>query len=103
MNAHLRPVGKNAPPRPRSSDAITSSITACASIARALVSAVYPPTASYSASFVRSRSRASARTRSVATAQLLHDPRYVVGHDVRAVVVVDGPDRRPAEAAEALD
>src|SRR5690349_8213509 len=103
MKAHLRPVGKNAPPRPRSSEAITSSMTACGAIPRAFASAAYPSTVSYSASFVRSRSRASAKTSSLATAQLLHDPRHVVGHHVRAVVVVDGDDRGPTAAAEALD
>src|SRR5436190_4612989 len=103
MNAHLRPAGKKAPPRPRSSDATTSSITACGSMARAFASAVYPSTASYSASFVRSRSRASARTSSVATTQLLHDLRHVLGLHVRAVVMVDGDDRRPAAAPQAFD
>jgi hypothetical protein len=39
MNAHFRPVGKNAPPRPRNSDASTSSITTCGAIARAFASA----------------------------------------------------------------
>src|SRR5437660_10204359 len=103
MNAHLRPVGKNAPPRPRSSEAMSSSITACGVMARALASAPYPPASSYSASFVRSRSPAPASTNSVAIAQLPHDPGDVVRLHVRAVVMVDGDDRRPAAPAEALD
>src|SRR2546423_5080046 len=103
MKANLRPVGKNAPPRPRSSDTTSSSITACGAIVRAFASAPYPPAASYSASFVKSRSPTPPRTRSVAIAQLLHDAGGVAGLHVRAVAMVDGDDRRPAAAAEALD
>src|SRR5262245_37182273 len=103
MKDHLRPVGKKAPPRPRSSDAITSSITACEVMPRAFASAWYPPIASYSASLARSCSLAPARTSSTAIAQLLDDLRHVIGLHVRAVVVVDRHDRRPPAAAEALD
>src|SRR5205809_3614247 len=40
---------------------------------------------------------------SAAIAQLLHDREHVVGLHVRAVVMVDRDDRRPAAAAETLD
>jgi len=40
--------------------------------------------------------------RSLATAQLLHDRGHIVGLHVRAVVMVDRDDRRPAAPAEAL-
>src|SRR5581483_9826507 len=69
-------------------------------------SASYPPTASYSASFVRSRSSAPPRTISstwLRATELLDDLRHVVGLHVGAVVVVDRDDRPPAAAAEALD
>src|SRR5436189_4926212 len=62
--------------------------------------------ARYSASRVRSRSSAPARTivrASVAIADLLGDSRHVVGVHVQAVLVVDRDDRPPAAAAEALD
>jgi len=39
MNDHLRPVAKNAPPRPRTSDVSSSSVTSAGVIARALTSA----------------------------------------------------------------
>src|SRR6188472_4105468 len=102
---HFMPVAKNAPPRPRSWEAFSSSITASGAIARAFVSASYPPTASYSASFVRSRLSAPAKTYSLllgllATAELLDDRRYAVSLDVQPVVVVDRDDGRPAAAAQ---
>jgi len=46
---HLRPAGNAAPPRPRSSLASTSSMTASAPIERARSSARYPPVATYAA------------------------------------------------------
>src|SRR6185436_2951764 len=61
--------------------------------------------ASYSASFVRSRSSAPPRTimRSPAIAQLLDDRWHIVGLHVRAVVMVDRDDGCPPAAAETLD
>src|SRR2546421_4823129 len=105
MKLAFFPVAKNAPPRPRRLAVFSSSITHCGSCARALASASKPPTARYSASFVRSWSSAPPRTTSgwSGTAELLHDRRDVAGLHRPAVIVVDCDDRRPAAAAEALD
>src|SRR5436309_15655209 len=75
-NDHLRPVAKNAPPRPRSSEAMSSAVTSAGVWARALASAVYPPAASYSARLVVGFARTIFSTSGV-TAQLLHDRRDV--------------------------
>ena len=58
----------------------------------------------YSASFVRSRSSAPARSDATSRPrELLHDRGDVLGLHVLAVAVVDGDDGRVAAAAEALD
>src|SRR6266571_698012 len=98
----LRPIGKPAPPRPRNVAVEISSITASRVIPRAFVSAPYPPAARYSASCVRSRSSAPARTSSLAI-ELLHDPRHVLGLRRLAVAVIHDDDRRVAATAGALD
>src|SRR5918994_2255226 len=107
MKPALRPVAKNAPPRPRSPDALSSSTICAGSIVRARAICAYPPTARYSSSFVRSRSSAPARTTigrsAVATAHLSDDPRHVVRGHVLPVAMIDRDDRRPAATAEALD
>src|SRR5437868_5214142 len=112
MKLALRPVGKNAPPRPRRFDSTTCWITACGSSARAFSSCTYPPTARYD-SRLRSGSpsnpaRTSAgpsATRTVVSliAELLHDRRDVRLRHRLPVDVVDGHDRRRRAAAEALD
>src|SRR5688500_5199725 len=103
MKLALRPVAKKAPPRPRRLEASTSSITVCGSMARAFASAWNPPAARYSASFVRSRSSAPARTIDLAGTELLHDRGHVRGRQPLPVAVVDSDDRAPAAAARALD
>jgi hypothetical protein len=45
---HLSPVGKPAPPRPRSADFLTSSVTASGFIEMAFLSPSYPPVLTYS-------------------------------------------------------
>src|SRR6266545_134154 len=99
------PVAKKAPPRPRSFEAFISSISVSGCIPRAFVSARYPPTASYSASFVRSCSPAPPKTICllVATAQLLDERGHPVRLDVEVVGMVDRDDGRPAAAPETLD
>src|SRR5918999_1111376 len=104
MKLALRPIGKNAPPRPRRFDASSSSMTASGSIPRALSSALSPPAARYSEIRVRSRSSApSSTTASSGTAQLLDDRRHVVRPHRLAVAVVDGDDGPPPAAAGALE
>src|SRR5262245_19809283 len=101
----LRPIGKPAPPRPRSVAFEISSITASRLIARAFSSDAYPPTARYSSRFARSRSSAPPRTRCLASAiaQLLDDPPHVLGPGRLAVAMVEDHDRRVAAPARALD
>src|SRR6266545_7129485 len=101
----LRPIGKPAPPRPRSVAVEISSITACRSSPRALVSAPYPPIAWYSSSRVRSRSSAPARTMACASAtlQLLCDAGHVLRLRRLPIAMVDDDDRRIAAPARALD
>src|SRR5215204_5064476 len=72
---------------------------------RAFASASYPPTAWYSASFVRSRSSApwSTSSCSSAIAELRDDSRHVFGARRLAVAVVDDNDRRVAAASRALE
>src|SRR6266540_2284540 len=99
----LRPVGKPAPPRPRSVDVTSSSISASGSIARAFSSASYPPTARYSSSCVRSRSSTWASRRSRLGTELLDQRGNVLGRDRLPVAPVDDDHRRVAAAAGALD
>src|SRR6266540_1258007 len=99
----LRPVGKPAPPRPRSVDVTSSSISASGSIARAFSSASYPPTARYSSSCVRSRSSTWASRRSRLGTELLDQRGNVLGRDRLPVAPVDDGHRRVAAAAGALD
>src|SRR5215211_6081188 len=99
----LRPIGKPAPPRPRSDALEISSISAAGSIPRARSSAWYPPIARYSSSRVRSRSSAPVRTVSSAATHLLDETGHVLGPRRLAVPVVDDDDRRVAAAAGALD
>src|SRR3989442_9842961 len=101
MNDHLRRVAKNAPPRPRSSDAISSSVTCCGVIARAVFRARYPPAPSYSASVVVGFARTILRI-SGAT-ELLDDPGGVVRLHAQPVLPVDGDDRPPPATPEAFD
>src|SRR5947207_11730963 len=111
MKVACRPVGKNAPPRPRRFDWISSSVTSCGAIARAFSSWAYPPTARYEARSRSGRSIAPPNTRGVPSApivvsaipQLLHDRRDVGGGHRLAVAVVDGDDRRRRAAAQAFD
>src|SRR5918992_462919 len=104
MKLALRPIGKNAPPRPRRFDASSSSMTASGSSPRALSSALYPPAARYSEIRVRSRSSApSSTTASSGTAQLLDDRRHIVRPHRLAVAVVDGDDGPPPAAPGALE
>src|SRR5581483_8589112 len=107
MKLALRPVGKNAPPRPRRFDSIRSEMTSCGGIARAFASCAYPPTAWYD---VMSRSgcstappRASAGSALAAIAQLLHDRWNVVRRDRLLVPVVDRDRGRRRARAETLD
>src|SRR5438034_2745401 len=99
----LRPVGKPAPPRPRSVDVTSSSTSTSGSIPRAFSRAAYPPTARYSSSCVRSRSSACAsRTLRLGT-ELLHQCRDVFGVERLAVAAVHDDDRRISAAAGAFD
>src|SRR2546429_575447 len=110
MKLAFRPVGKNAPPRPRRFDWISLSVTSCGDIARARSSWAYPPTARYEAMSVSSRSIAPSRTTTggskpivvSAISQLRNDPRHVFGRDRLAVAMVDRDDRRRRAATEAL-
>src|SRR5438105_3910352 len=106
MKPAFRPVAKKAPPRPRRLEAFSSSMTAEGSRPRARSSCAYPPTARNSSIRERSWSSAPAstigRSSGIAT-QLLDDRADVRSLDALPVAVVDGDDRRPAAAAEALD
>src|SRR5256885_110987 len=105
MKLAFLPVAKNAPPRPRRFAAFSSSITQAEACARAFAGASWPPTARYPAIFVRSRPSAPASTTTgvLGTPQLLQDRGNVLRQHRLPVVVVDGDDRGPAAAAEALD
>ena len=108
---HFMPVAKNAPPRPRSFDAFTSSITASGAIAarlrERLVAAdrlVLGELRQVALVGVREDDLPVTRHAfSSDIAQLLDDPADALRLDVQAVVVVDRDDGRPAAAAEALD
>src|SRR4029079_1023623 len=104
-NDHLRPVGKKAPPRPRSPDASSSAITSSGDSARALRSAVKPPAFSYSPMSRTERpSVVPAKTMLGCSAtELLDDPGDVLRLHAQPVPVVDGDHRCPAAAPEALD
>src|SRR3954464_765980 len=51
MKPHFMPVGKPAPPRPRSPDSLTAVMMSSGAMASAVLSASYPPLRSYVASF----------------------------------------------------
>ena len=80
-------------------------MTSSGAIARALRSAENPPPATYviDARAQRRRRCRRRRPRCSGTAQLLDDPRDVVGLHAQPVPVVDRDDGRPAASAEALD
>src|SRR3954468_10498942 len=104
MSDALRPIGKPAPPRPRSTAFSSSAISASGVIARAFSTPRYPPIAWYSASCVRSRSSAPASSTLCSSAtHVLHDLGHRLGPYVLAVAVVDRDHRRVAAPAEALD
>src|SRR3954468_18114308 len=108
MKLALRPVAKNAPPRPRRFDASSSSTPPFGSSERARSSWRYPPTFRYPSRVVRSCSVAPPRTSSLRgigrpPAQLGDDPGDVLGLDRLAVAVVDRDDRAPPATAGALD
>src|SRR4029453_5252272 len=103
MNCIFRPAGKKAPPRPRRLAVFSSSMIAAGARPRARPGRGYPPTAGYSATWVRSRSSAPARTITSLIAQLLEDLRDVGRRDVQPVAIVDRDDGRRAAAADALD
>src|SRR5579862_1977329 len=105
MSDALRPIGKPAPPRPRSVAFCSSSMSSSEDIARARSSpAPYPPTARYSAIFVRSWSSVPPRRVVIGSAtERLDDLRDVLGLDVVPVAVIDRDDGCVAAAAEALD
>src|SRR5712691_1635079 len=111
MKLALRPVGKNAPPRPRRFDWMSWSVTSCGFIARARSSWAYPSTARYDARSVSGCSIAPSRTTtggskpivvSAMVSQLRDDRGHVFGCDRLAVTVVDRDDRRRRAAAQAL-
>src|SRR5271156_5251971 len=54
MKLHLTPVGNAAPPRPRRFEFLTSLIMSSVDMSNALRSALYPPLARYTSSFLRS-------------------------------------------------
>src|SRR5919201_1864677 len=97
------PIGKPAPPRPRSDAFEISSITLAGFILRARTSWRYPPTARYSSRRVRSRPSAPLRTVSSAATQLLNEPGHVLGRRRLSIPVVDDDDRGIAAAAGAFD
>src|SRR5438552_1039280 len=76
MNDHFVPVGKPAPPRPRSADFLTSSVTSPGLIdATVLRRALYPPPASYTPIVCESRlSTLRSRTGSKLIYSLLTTP-----------------------------
>src|SRR5712691_13186572 len=111
MKLALRPVGKNAPPRPRRFDWMSWSVTSCGFIARARSSWAYPPTARYDARSVSGCSIAPSRTTtggskpivvSAIGPELRDDRRHVLGRDRLPVAVIDRDDRRRRAAAQAL-
>src|SRR3954447_16377907 len=99
----LRPIGKPAPPRPRSVASVIALTTSGALISRARASDRYPPTARYSSRRVRSRSSTWARISSPAATHTSDDPRDLLRCDELVVALVDGDDGRTAAPAEALD
>src|SRR5262249_41895222 len=99
----FRPIGKPAPPRPRSVAACSSAIRASGVIARALGSSSSPPIETYSSSFVRSCSSVPARSIALGPTDGLHDRGHIRRLDVLPVTVVDADDGGVAAAAEALD
>src|SRR6266446_2016094 len=108
MKLAFRPVGKNAPPRPRRFDWISWSVTSCGVIARARSSCAYPPTARYDVRSVSGASIASARMTAggskpivvSAMLELRDDPGNVFRRDRLAEAAVDGDDRRRRAPAE---
>src|SRR5215831_6245092 len=99
----FRPIGKPAPPRPRSVAACSSAIRSSGVIARAFGTCVYPPIETYSSSFVRSCSSVPARSIDLAATDGLHDRGHIVRLHVLPVAVVDADHGRVAAAAEALE
>src|SRR4051812_22794520 len=98
----FRPIGNPAPPRPRRFASRSVSISFSGFSFSALGSCAYPPIAWSSASFVRSRSSAPARSTLRAPTDPLHDRRDVLRLDVLAVAAVDRDHGRVPAAAEAL-
>src|SRR5580765_7939569 len=106
MNDHLRPHGNPAPPRPRSPDFLTSSVTASGVIdVTALRRARYPPEASYPARVKASGlSTFRVRMRSIMSRSLEARQKTVdrVVREVLVVVVVQLEHWGGAARAEAL-
>ena len=103
----LRPIGKNAPPRPRRFEARSSSTTACGSSSRAFsserVAADRRGTRRAASGRARRRPRAATAAAQRPSRTSCDDRGNVLGPHGLAVAVVDRDDGAPAAAAGALD
>src|ERR671910_1618586 len=105
----LRPVGQNAPPRPRRPESRISWTTAAGSSCRARSSGAKPPASRYAASVSSGCSSPPCRTTNCSDAtvglssQFRDDRRHVGRRQPLAIAVVDRHDGAPAAPAGALD